>query len=109
MSNMSYCRFENTLGDLQDCWDAIEDDLDVKEMSETETEALVDMYWTCQSFVESFKKNGIMDKINSREENEEDEEEQRKENLCANGRCNGAHFLLPHGASWNLTIIKFVI
>ena len=25
MSNMSYCRFHNTLGDLQDCKDAIEE------------------------------------------------------------------------------------
>lgn len=22
MSNMSYCRFENTLSDLRDCWEA---------------------------------------------------------------------------------------
>jgi len=25
MSNMSYCRFENTASDLQDCLDAVED------------------------------------------------------------------------------------
>ena len=25
MSNMSYCRFENTLSDLQDCYMAIDD------------------------------------------------------------------------------------
>lgn len=25
MANMSYCRFENTLGDLDDCADALED------------------------------------------------------------------------------------
>lgn len=27
MSNMPYCRFENTVGDLEDCLDHIEDDL----------------------------------------------------------------------------------
>jgi len=27
MSNMSYCRFENTLGDLQDCYDHMDKDL----------------------------------------------------------------------------------
>lgn len=26
MSSMSYCRFENTLGDLDECWIAIDDD-----------------------------------------------------------------------------------
>lgn len=25
MSNMSYCRFQNTLGDLQDCYEALGD------------------------------------------------------------------------------------
>ena len=27
MGNMSYCRYENTLGDLEDCYDALYDDL----------------------------------------------------------------------------------
>jgi hypothetical protein len=26
MANMSYCRFENTLGDLEDCFDHISDE-----------------------------------------------------------------------------------
>ena len=34
MGNMGYCRFENTLGDLQDCYDHLDDNL-----SETETDA----------------------------------------------------------------------
>lgn len=25
MSNMSYCRFENTLADLRDCWEHMDD------------------------------------------------------------------------------------
>ena len=28
MSNMSYCRFENTAKDLQDCFDHLDDDVD---------------------------------------------------------------------------------
>lgn len=28
MTNMSYCRFRNTLGDMQDCWNQIEALLD---------------------------------------------------------------------------------
>ncbi len=34
MSNMSYCRFENTLPDLQDCRDALGDGLDGLSVSE---------------------------------------------------------------------------
>ena len=36
---MSYCRFENTTKDMQDCLDAIEDG-DTKDLSRYETSAL---------------------------------------------------------------------
>ena len=39
MPNMSYCRFENTTKDMQDCLDAIEDG-DTRELSRYETSAL---------------------------------------------------------------------
>lgn len=35
MANMSYCRFENTLGDLQDCHENMDDD----DLSEEEANA----------------------------------------------------------------------
>lgn len=35
MGNMSYCRFENTVGDLQDCYDA----MDERDLSESEAKA----------------------------------------------------------------------
>ena len=35
MANMSYCRFENTLTDLQDCYEHMEDD----DLSESEIKA----------------------------------------------------------------------
>ncbi len=31
MSNMSYCRFENTYNDLRDCFDNMDDDLEGSE------------------------------------------------------------------------------
>ena len=31
MANMGYCRFENTLHDLRDCYDHIDDDLSAEE------------------------------------------------------------------------------
>ena len=42
MGNMSYCRFENTLADMRDCLYALEDGLDVEELSEYEISALQD-------------------------------------------------------------------
>ena len=40
MGNMSYCRFENTLADMRDCLFAIEEGLDVEELSKYEISAL---------------------------------------------------------------------
>lgn len=36
MSNMSYCRFENTAGDLADCWEHFDN---FEELSESEAKA----------------------------------------------------------------------
>jgi len=38
MSNMSYCRFENTSRDLDDCIDALEDFRSIKELKEESME-----------------------------------------------------------------------
>jgi hypothetical protein len=43
MANMSYCRFQNTLGDLEDCVEHIEDEL----RSEDEREARKDLIALC--------------------------------------------------------------
>ena len=37
---MSYCRFENTLADMGDCLSALQNGLDVEELSEYEIRAL---------------------------------------------------------------------
>lgn len=34
MANMSYCRFQNTVMDLQDCYDSLHEMLDDDEMAE---------------------------------------------------------------------------
>lgn len=47
MGNMSYCRFENTLCDLQECQDHMEDKL-----SETEQAARDELIETCRQIVE---------------------------------------------------------
>lgn len=52
MSNMSYCRFENTRGDLQDCLDALPDwdDLSVSEQKHARA-----MYKLCLDYVDQFE------------------------------------------------------
>lgn len=50
MSNMSYCRFRNTLSDLQDCVDYIDDDLSPEEARARE--CLVEV---CAEIVENWK------------------------------------------------------
>lgn len=50
MSNMSYCRFENTLADFQDCFDHIMDE----DLSSTEERARKDMIELCKEIVEQY-------------------------------------------------------
>lgn len=50
MANMSYCRFENTLNDLRDCLNALQDDgFDCIE-SKREREAAADLYALAKKF-----------------------------------------------------------
>ena len=48
MSNMSYCRFQNTLEDLRDCSDY----LDEFDLSEEEAKARKRLIKVCQSIVD---------------------------------------------------------
>lgn len=51
MSNMSYCRFENTLKDLDDCYENMGDDLSD---SPTEEQARKELIELCKSIVEEY-------------------------------------------------------
>jgi len=48
MANMSYCRFENTLRDLQDCVMALEDGGD---LSSSELRSAMQMIETCEEYI----------------------------------------------------------
>ena len=55
MSNMSYCRFENTLSDLNDCADALDDiDGDLSNLSDTEREAAERLIRLCKQIADSY-------------------------------------------------------
>jgi len=51
MSNMSYCRFQNTLSDLVDCADNIND---IEEMSEEELKARKQLIRLCMEIAYEF-------------------------------------------------------
>ena len=48
MANMSYCRFQNTLSDLRDCYDNLDDN----DLSEEEAKARKRLVKVCQSIVD---------------------------------------------------------
>ena len=52
MPNMSYCRFENTVNDMQDCLNAIED-REVNDLSDYELQALKDFLELGQAIVDN--------------------------------------------------------
>lgn len=56
MSNMSYCRFQNTFDDLRDCVNAMDEayTLDDMDLSQDEAHAMKRMYSFCEQFRENF-------------------------------------------------------
>jgi hypothetical protein len=51
MGNMSYCRFENTANDLQDCVYALNDN-EVEDLSSYEVRGLRDLLYSAKDIVE---------------------------------------------------------
>ena len=51
MSNMSYCRFSNTVGDLQDCYDAMDE---TEKLSPAESKARQRLIRLCVSIAEDY-------------------------------------------------------
>ena len=52
MSNMSYCRFENTYRDLQDCYEAMANGTD--DLSDTEKRYFKKMVKMCKDIADDF-------------------------------------------------------
>jgi len=57
MPNMSYCRFQNTYADVEDCTDAVEAR---EELSESELRYAKAMYKACKEFVTQADRFGFM-------------------------------------------------
>ena len=78
MSNMSYCRFTNTRGDLQDCLYAIEEH---KRLSQSESRAgrniFCDFLDFCREygFIEEYDKDAVEELFRTLKESPEEENE----------------------------------
>lgn len=67
MANMSYCRFNNTLNDLEDCKEALENREIESESEKRKAKALIEL---CQEIVDNFD-TGYVDSIKTEEEEED--------------------------------------
>lgn len=63
MANMSYCRFENTVRDMHDCYNAMEDVECLRQMrlSDTERRAFQEMFNLMEDMVERMNELVIAD------------------------------------------------
>ena len=59
MSNMGYCRFQNTLSDLRDCYENMYDDVD--KLSPEEKRARKKLIKVCSDIVDDAKFNGELE------------------------------------------------
>lgn len=56
MGNMSYCRFENTLEDLRDCYEAMGDDIDDKR----EARCRLKLYDLCRDIISEYDREDLI-------------------------------------------------
>jgi hypothetical protein len=76
MSNMSYCRFENTLSDLEDC----EGNFDSTE-SIDEAQAAIDLYRLCVTIAKTVSLADLEDRLDTltRQQAEDEDEDEDQE------------------------------
>ena len=67
MANMSYCRFENTLGDFRDCLRALREEGIQGIDSQSERECAESLFFAAQKFVTAYQQSLAID-----EEDDED-------------------------------------
>ena len=70
MSNMSYCRFQNTLVDLRDCVNEMDEAYTLKDMelSEDEAHAAKRLYQFAKEYVEQFERLTFADTFEDEDE-----------------------------------------
>lgn len=71
MANMSYCRFENTLADLQDCYDAMQNQKP-KNLSKSEQIARNELIELCREICENYEVEEVQERVYEDEDAETD-------------------------------------
>lgn len=71
MGNMSYCRFQNTLGDLRDCMNHITDE----KLSRDEKDARLALVELCHEIVDEYESAEMQD-VDEGEDDEDDEDDE---------------------------------
>jgi len=54
MANMSYCRFENTKNDFQDCLNYLEEHETLEKLSDSERRESQELYKLAQAYIELY-------------------------------------------------------
>ena len=73
MANMNYCRFENTLGDLLDCNEALDNIYEeIQDMSADEKESLIYLIKLCKEITDNHDIEDIQELIDQNEDEDED-------------------------------------
>jgi hypothetical protein len=75
---MSYCRFQNTLNDLRDCKNEMDDAYTISDMglSNDERHAMIRLVNVCQEIIDNFDRMEAMEIETQEEDEDEDEEEE---------------------------------
>ena len=54
MGNMSYCRFENTYHDLEDCYNSLNNEQSIDELSKSEKKYAIKLIKMCNDISEEY-------------------------------------------------------
>lgn len=74
MANMSYCRFENTLSDLEDCKNALDIGDSLSKREAEKAKALIALCREISDFYGDGYGDDYVDSLTEKEEDEEEEE-----------------------------------
>ena len=86
MANMSYCRFYNTLIDLEDCKNALEDFLDNDEnviSSEEERRKAKKLIEVCHEIADSWDPKDIDRKVEELSDHDGEEDDEEEHDRCS--------------------------